>query len=65
MLSESCKLVLNLTNHTPREKDTVIPDLETDEEGKEGKKRAEVGCDEQEAGRNKCDNRVRMLQERS
>lgn len=39
MLSESCKLVLNLTNHTPREKDTVVPDLETDEEGKEGKKR--------------------------
>lgn len=37
MLSESCKLVLNLTNHTPREKDTVVPDLETDEEGKGGK----------------------------
>ena len=40
MLSESCRPALNLTNHTPREKDSEgVTKLETEEEGRKKKKK--------------------------
>lgn len=40
MLSESCRPALNLTNHTPSEKDSEgVTKLETDEEGGKKKKK--------------------------
>ncbi len=43
MLSESCRPALNLTNHTPMEKDSKQePGLETEEKA-EGKKKSEGG----------------------
>lgn len=42
MLSESCRPALNLTNHTPREKDSEgVTKLETEEEGRKKKKKKE------------------------
>lgn len=34
MLSESCRPALNPTNHTAREKNSEVPELETEGEGR-------------------------------